>query len=223
MSEAHSASDPGWIAREELERFRRVRRLLDHWSRPVGPPAYYWYLTFEGSPGLHSLARRYQEAISFPYYDLTRASDLHLTLDKIGFEGEISSDRLDTIKAAAITACERIPLFDITIGALGGTPGAIGFSAFPDQPIRRLRDTFRTITQSVCPETRLNRSQFHPHVTIAYCNSDGVPAAEAIAAVEQLNANPHVRVTVKESVLVLLERRPRSYVWRPVSRIPLSG
>jgi 2'-5' RNA ligase len=215
--------DPGRVAREELERFRGIRRLTNHWSRPVGPPAYYWYLTFEGSPGLHSLARRYQEAISFPYYDLTPATDLHLTLDRIAVESEIPSDRLDAIEAAAIAACARIPPFEITVGSLGGTSGAIGFSAYPDQPIRRLRDTLRIITQSVCPEARPNRSQFHPHVTIAYCNSDGVPAAEVITAVEQLDANSHVGVTVKEGVLVLLERRPRSYVWRPVSRIPLSG
>jgi len=63
-----------------------------------------------------------------------------------------------------------------------------------------------------------------PHVTIAYGNADDVPAAEAIAAVEELNASaPRAETTVNEAMLVLLERRHRSYAWQPVARIPLTG
>jgi len=31
----------------EQQRFRDLSSLTNHRSRPAGPPAYYWYLTFE--------------------------------------------------------------------------------------------------------------------------------------------------------------------------------
>jgi 2'-5' RNA ligase len=208
---------------EELERFRNIRFLHNHWSRPIGPRSYYWYLTFENYPELHSLARECQEAVSFPYYDLTPLHDLHITLDRVAYGGDITPDRLRAIEAAAIHACEKVPPFDITIGSLGGTPGAIGFTAFPARSIRELRDTFRAATLSVFPDAPVKPSEFHPHVAIGYANSDNVPAAEVIAAVERLNATAYVSVTITEGTLVLLERRSRSYAWQVVSRIPLVG
>ena len=212
-----------FVAMEELERFRNIRWLHNHWSRPLDPRSYYWYLTFEGYQELHSLAADCQRAISFPYYDLIPRPDLHLTLDRIAPDRAITTDRLDAIEVAAIRACKEIAPFDITIGALGGNRGAIGFTAYPDRPIRELRDTFRAAMLSVCPNAPVRRPEFHPHVAIAYSNSDGVSAAEAIAAVEKLNATASVSVTVTEATLVLLERHPRSYAWETVSRIPLAG
>jgi hypothetical protein len=59
-------------------------------------------------------------------------------------------------------------------------------------------------------------------VAIAYANSDEIPAAEAIAAVEKLNATACADAIVTDAALGLLERRPRSYAWRAVGRIPLA-
>src|SRR6266702_3122741 len=67
---------------DEQQRFRSLRALTNHWSRPIGRPAYYWYLTFEHSAELQSVASRCQQAIGFPYYDLTPVDELHLTLDR---------------------------------------------------------------------------------------------------------------------------------------------
>jgi 2'-5' RNA ligase len=208
---------------EESEDFRNIQWLHNHWSRPIGPPSYYWYLTFENNAELHSLARQCQQVISFPYYDLTPPRDLHLTLDRITFDEDITPDQLAAIEAAATRACTEIQPFDITIGHLGGTPGAIGFTAYPAKPIRELLDTLRLAVLSVYPNTPPRGSDFHPHVAIAYANSDHVSAAEAIAAVEKIKPTARVNVTIKEGTLVLLERRARSYIWRAISRIPLLG
>lgn len=208
---------------EELDRFRSIRWLINHWARPQGPRAYYWYLTFENAPDLRSLAEKCQRAISFPYYDATPPFDLHLTLDRVAFEGDITREGLAAIRAAAMCACRDITPFDVTVGSLGGTPGAIGFTAYPEQPLRSLRDHLRRATLSIHPSAPIKHSEFHPHVAIAYCNSDNVPAAEAIAAVEGLNATASIRVTVTEASLVLLERHPRAYAWSTFFRIPFSG
>lgn len=208
---------------EEWERFRSIRLLHNHWARPIGPRAYYWYLTFENYPELHSIAKECQQEIAFPYYDMTPPRELHLTLDRIALERDIEPDQLAEIEHAAARACSEIPPFEITLGYLGGTRGAIGFSAYPEQPIRELRDTLRAVTLSSRPNAPAGDSEFHPHVTIAYANSDNIQAAEVIAAVEKLNATASATVTVTHGTLVLLERRPRSYAWQAFSRIPLSG
>jgi 2'-5' RNA ligase len=211
------------LKERELERFRNIRLLHNHWSRPSVPQSYYWYLTFENCPELHSLAAECQQAIVFPYYDLTPPRDLHLTLDRIAFRADMTPDRLERIEAAATSACAKIAQFNARVGFLGGTPGAIGFTVHPVRPIHELRDALRRVTLSVYPDIPAERSEFHPHVAIAYANSDGIPAAEAIAAVEKLNSIPPVNVTITEATVVLLERLPRSYDWRTISRISLAG
>jgi 2'-5' RNA ligase len=210
------SSDPGFS-------FGDLRWLGNHWARPAGRRSYYWYLTFANSPQLRSVARQCQDAIRFPYYDQVPAGALHLTLERISFESDITADGLRSVTAAAVHACCDTPPFEITLGCLGGTRGAIGFSAFPSQPIRVLRETLRAATLSVYPDAPVGKSEFHPHVAIAYCNSDNIPAADAIAAVERVRTTARVTVTVEEAAVVLLERQSHSYAWQPISRVRLSG
>src|SRR5262249_25419538 len=112
----------------------------------------------------------------------------------------------------------------ITLSSLGSMRDAVGFEVSPAQPVLKLRETLRTATLQAFPEAPVKHAEFHPHITIAYANSDDVPADDAIAAVEKMNAAiTPVKVTVDEAALVLLERREHSYVWRLISRIPLAG
>jgi 2'-5' RNA ligase len=221
MGEGDNVEAANSFSLEERERFRNIRQLRNHWSRPIAPRSYYWYLTFENHPELHSLATQCQKVMAFPYYDLTPLAGLHLTLDRISFYDEISSDQLRAIELAAMRSCRGIQPFAVGIGPLGGTPGAIGFSIFPSQPIQNLRDTFRQATLSVCPDAPVKCSTFHPHIAIAYANSDGVLAAEAVASAEKLNDRSFLEITIDAGTLVLLERHQRSYDWRTVSRVRL--
>jgi 2'-5' RNA ligase len=223
-SHADGAAVPGLPDLErELDRFRSIRQLKNHWARPAGRRSLYWYLTFEHSAELRSLARKCQEAIAFPYYDLTDPSGLHMTLDRVAFEDTIAAAQLDDIEAAAIHACRSVSPFEITFSLLTGTPGAIGFTALPIQPIQRLRDTLRAATLAAYPGAPVRDHAFHPHVAIAYANAP-VPAAEAIAAVESVNATtPRVDVPIREARLVLLEQRQHAYAWDLLSHIALTG
>lgn len=198
--------------------------LRNHWSRPANPRSYYWYLTFPDAPELHALAARCQQAIAFPCCDPVPPENLHLTLDRISFEDGITPAELDATAAAAQRACRAMRPFAITVGPLGGTRGAVGLTAAPARPLRDLRDALRAATLSACPAAPVTRHETAPHVTIAYSNSDDVAAAEAITAVEQLNATAaRAQTAVREATLVLLERHPRSYAWQTITRIPLAG
>jgi hypothetical protein len=61
-------------------------------------------------------------------------------------------------------------------------------------------------------------------MTIAYGNSENVPAADVIAAVAGLNeARTRAEAAVEEVNLVLLERGNHGYAWKCGARIPLQG
>lgn len=199
--------------------------LRTHWVRPIGPRGYYWFLAFEKSSELRSLAKECQASIGFPFYDLTPPDSLHLTLDRISYYGEGTPDLLSSIETCAIDACQAISSFDITIDRLSGVRSAIAFEVSPTQRVHNLRDTLRSATLSASPLTNLEVSNPHPpHITIAYANSDGVSATNAMATVDRINDTIRsVGVKVTEAVMVLLERRQCSYSWQVISRIPLAG
>lgn len=212
------------MASGEAEPFGNIRLLRNHWSGPARPRAYYWYLTFASAPGVCNLAARCQQALAFPYYDPVPPQGLHMTLDRIAPDDGITTAQLGSIGDAARLACQAVPPFRISLGKLGGTRGAVGFTVTPAAPIRGLRDALRAATLSACPGAPVTHDETAPHVTIAYGNTDNVPAADAIAAVEKLNASePKAEAIIEEAELVLLERRQRSYAWEVISRVPLTA
>jgi 2'-5' RNA ligase len=212
------------VASGETEPFGGIRLLGNHWSGPARPRAYYWYLTFASAPEVCNLAARCQEALAFPYYDPVPPHGLHMTLDQIAPEDGITTAQLNSVGDAARLACQAVPPFRISLGKLSGTTGAVGFTVTPAARIRELRDALRAATLSACPGAPVTRYEIAPHVTIAYGNTDNVPAADAIAAVGKLNAaEPKAEAVVEEAELVLLERRQRSYAWEVISRVPLTG
>jgi 2'-5' RNA ligase len=212
------------VANPEPGPFGNIKLLKNHWSGPARPRAYYWYLTFADDAAICDLAARSQQALAFPYYDPVPPHGLHMTMDRIAPEGGITAAQLNSVSATARLACRAIPPFRISLGELSGTRGAVGFAVTPVARISQLRDTLRAATLSVRPDAAATREEMIPHITIAYGNTDGVSAADAIAAVEKLNATrPGAEATVRQAALVLLERRQRSYTWELHSQVPLTG
>lgn len=212
------------VADPELERFRNLEVLRNHWSRPGVPRSYYWYVTFPDAADLRLTAARCQQAIAFPYYDPVRPECLHLTLARIGPQSAVTPAQLNAVEAAAGRACREIAPFTVTASSLSGTRSAVGFSVMPAQPLRALSDALRTATRSARPDAPAAFQQAAPHITIAYANADDIPAAEVIAAVDKLNARiTPAEITISTADLVLLERHQHSYNWHVVSRIPLAG
>lgn len=208
----------------ELEYFRKVRRLANHWARPGGGPenrSFYWYLTFSRAPQLRELTRQCQQAISFPYYDLTPLDRLHLTVSRVAYRNAVRPSKVDKLVSAAREICQSVNAFTISVGRLSGTPGALGFNVSPYEPLRDLHDRLTAATLQVLPDAPVKQREFHAHVAIAYGNAD-VPSAEALAAVEQLNSLPEVDALVDDVSLVLLERGHRSYQWQVVETVALA-
>lgn len=226
MTSSWSGADNPQVAsvahQDSRQSFGDIRSLRNHWSRPPGPSAYYWYLTFERCRQLHAAASQCQKAIAFPYYDLVPVHNLHLTLDRVAPRSAISSNLLNDIETAGRRVCRDIAPFNLAIGGLSGTRGAIGFTTLPEQPISDLRNALRQAVHSLCPNTPAFTRGAAPHITLAYANSDGIGTTEVMSVVERLNVTTlRVEIPVREVALVLLARNSRSYSWQICSHIPL--
>jgi 2'-5' RNA ligase len=223
MSDGQAARPQVASADPDLERFRNLELLANHWSRPSLPRSYYWYLTFPDAAQLRVTAARCQQAITFAYYDRVRPESLHLTLARIGPQTEVTPAQLNAVEVAARHACQKIAPFTVTTGSLAGTRSAVGFSVTPAQPVRALSGALCAATRSAGPDLPSALQQAAPHVTIAYANTDGIPAAEIIATVDELNTSiTPAEIPVSTADLVLLERREHAYHWHLISRIPLT-
>lgn len=212
-------------AAADLRRFRSTSSLSNHWARLgnlSAPRTYYWYLTFQDAPQVRTMAARCQEDLQFSYYDLVAADELHLTIDRIGDEGQISTKQLRVIEEKAVAACTAATPFLVTIGSLTGTAGAVGFDVSPVEPLVELREALRSATLAGGDAARPKAGKFHAHIAIAYANAE-VDPTEAIETVVRLHSLPPVQAAVTNASLVLLERRRGSYTWNSIASIPLRG
>ncbi|WP_280262236.1 2'-5' RNA ligase family protein [Nocardia abscessus] len=187
-------------------------------DRRVGPLGYYWFITFEHASVLHALTEECQQAIDTTHFYPVSSDGLHLTLDRIAYDGESAREQLDSIVTAARRACKDQRPFTMTIEQASNLRDAIGFKVSPAERVRNLRDALRSATLSVLPEAPVKESVSDPHVTIAY------PAfAMATDAIEISTAIHRADVSVMEAAMVSLERRESSYSWDVYARIPLAG
>jgi 2'-5' RNA ligase superfamily len=207
----------------DWQQFSSITTTVNHWDRPgwrPGRSAFYWYLTFEACTELHSMVRACQRIVARnPIFDLIPVDDVHMTLDRIAFEDEISSATLDEVERQVGYQIRRVPEFMIKVGPLCGSPGALSFSASPFDCLNRLRLTLTDATKTVV-NGLTSPVEFRPHVGIAYCNSS-VPAGPIIQAVDAVRDIPPSDVHIRQISLVRLTRLDRAYQWSVRRRFPL--
>jgi 2'-5' RNA ligase len=210
---------------EEAKDRTESAQLRNHWTRPLGPLGYYWFLTFENSPELAALVNECQPSIDFPYYDLTPQSKLHLTLGKIAHHVEISRHQLHEVAEFAARTCNGIAPFEVSIKRLSGVRSAVAFEVHPTTKVEELRNRLKSATESIIPrKAHLDSHPHPPHITIAYSNADGVSAERSMRAISRINMSIHrISLRIDRASLVLLSREQNHYSWKMISQVPLNG
>ncbi|MGW2835937.1 2'-5' RNA ligase family protein [Streptomyces sp. NPDC001286] len=194
------------------------------WWRPgwsVGRRFYTWHLTFHGQDDVHRLAAEYRSALA-PLGDaLTPIPDqwLHLTMQGIGFVGEVKEHDVKAIVDAARTRMTAIPAFDLRIGPEALDPEAVLLHVHPDEPVRAVRDAVRAAIGDVLGEVPEEAEGFTPHVSVAYSAADGpvVPIAQILDATDVMPAQ--ARVSSVE--LIVIHRDNQMYEWETFAAVPL--
>ena len=156
--------------------------LRNHWWwRPgwsVGRRFYTWHLTWEGQDDVHRLAAEYRDALAPFAGELTLIPDrwLHLTMQGIGFVGEVAEKDVRTIADAASERLAAVPAFDVQVGPHVLAPEAVLLTVHPAGSVHAVRSAIRDAIGDVLNDVpRRSTTGFTPHVSVAYSASDGPP------------------------------------------------
>ncbi|MEU4414788.1 2'-5' RNA ligase family protein [Nocardia salmonicida] len=187
---------------------------------PGGFSAYYWYLTFEDAE-LISMAQHCQQSLSSFGLHPVPLSSLHMTLCRVGAAHAISDAAIEVVTSSAAEALERVDSFEIEVGPLAGSSGAVRFSVTPWSSIWQLTTILRSQSENVAASPASKPiSHLRPHIGIGYSNRRQ-EIAPIIERVTQLRNMVAVPVTVTQVKLVRLWRSQDSYQWDDVATIAL--
>ncbi|MFI8346201.1 2'-5' RNA ligase family protein [Streptomyces sp. NPDC085596] len=123
--------------------------LRNHWWwRPgwsVGRRFYTWHLTWEGQDDVHRLAAEYRDALAPFAGELTLIPDrwLHLTMQGIGFVGEVAEKDVRAIADAASERLAAVPAFDVQVGPHVLAPEAVLLTVHPAGSVHAVRSAIR--------------------------------------------------------------------------------
>ncbi|MFD3524531.1 2'-5' RNA ligase family protein [Streptomyces sp. NPDC058653] len=198
--------------------------MRDHWWwRPgwnVGRRFYTWHLTFEGQEDIHRLAGEYRDRLAdVPRLTLIPDRWLHLTMQGVGFVGEVSEQTVRDIGATAAARLAKIRAFDIEVGPAVIDPEAVLLPVSPAEPVRAVRDAIRAAIHDVMQSIPEQAEGFRPHVSVAYSAGTGPSELikQSLAALTVRSAT--ARITSAE--LIVLHRDNHMYEWTPYAQVEL--
>jgi 2'-5' RNA ligase len=200
-------------------------RMADHWWwRPGWAPGrrfYTWHLTFDAAAQMHRLAEAYRLAlVGVPGLDLVPDRWLHLTMQGLGFVGEVDGEDVDAIVSAAGKHLAALRPFDMTMARPALTPEAIRWDPDSDGPAA-VRAAIRDAIGEVWTTVPEQADGFGAHVTIAYSSADG-SALPVYAALNAVDAEAAV-ARVTHADLIILGRDRRMYEWETYASVPLGA
>jgi len=201
-------------------------RMHDHWWwRPgwrVGQRAYTWHLTFEGQEQLHRLVQHHQATLSaVPGLDLVPQEWLHLTMQGVGFIGDIKRAELSRVIAATRPLLALFPTMELTFGPVIVADEAIVLSVEPEKAVKELRAAIREGIAEAIGSERVGEDpdHFRPHVSVAYSSTEH----DARPLVELLEGRPAEPVTIEvpAASLIAIHRDQKVYQWETIEEVPI--
>ncbi|WP_306192025.1 2'-5' RNA ligase family protein [Streptomyces sp. MK5] len=194
------------------------------WWRPgwsVGRRFYTWHMTFDGQEDVQRLAAEYRTALAPVGDSLTLIPDqwLHLTMQGIGFVGEVKEQDVHAIVDAARPRLAAIPAFEARIGPAVVDPEAILLPVQPDDAVRAVRDAIREAIEGVLGDVPEKADGFRPHVSVAYSAGDG-PADSIAKALAGVRVAP-AQARISNADLIVIHRDNEMYEWEPFATVPL--
>ena len=200
-------------------------RMADHWWwRPgwrEGRRFYTWHLTFDGAGDVHRLAAQYRAGLAgLEGLDLVPDQWLHLTMQGLGFVGEVDESDVDAIVSAAGQRLAEVEPFSLVLHRPAITAEAIRWDPPGDGPAR-VREAIRAAIAEVWAVVPEPADGFGAHVTIAYSAAHG-RARPVRAALDLVDARP-ATARIEAAQLIVLGRDRRMYEWETRACVPLGS
>jgi 2'-5' RNA ligase len=215
--------DRNSIVAHDWQAFRQVTTMENHWQRPGWTPgrrSYHWMLSFHGAENLQRLAARCQAQLPASIFDPVPLDALHLTLDRVAFTDEVTSETVRAVADAAVPRVRAMAPLYLSVGPLAGSRGAIRFSVGLWSPLRTLHRELTTATRAIVGDRCvMDTDHFRPHVSIAYANTT-VLVPSLVPLLERLRSLSPVHTTVRSVALVELRREGRNYRYDVLAALP---
>ncbi|WP_160147080.1 2'-5' RNA ligase family protein [Thermomonospora echinospora] len=200
--------------------------MRDHWWwRPGARPGrrmLLWHLLVDDQPDVRALAGRFRERLAgVGGLDPVPDEWLHLTTQIVGFADEIPRDEVKAMTSAVAESFRTLPPVTARIGRLYFYEEGVALGVEPERALDPVRDAIRRgVAQTVTAHQLDDQPDWTPHLSVAYCNTDGPaePIFEALA-----DPPEPCRLTVRWAYLVEQVRDGHLYRWDTVAAVPLTG
>jgi 2'-5' RNA ligase len=216
-------SDPATIQQHDWQAFRQLDTMEDHWQRPGWRPgrrSYHWMLSFHDADGVRQLAKQCQVSIHSPSFDVVPLDALHLTVGRIGFTDEVAKTAALAAASEARQRRQQHGPFQLTVGPLAASRGALRFSVAPWAPLLALHGQLTDATREILRgRTVMDTGTFRPHLSIAYANST-VNVASLLPLLERLRSFGTTNASVCSVDLVELWRHDKTYRFETLVAVP---
>jgi len=211
--------DPDIIREHDWRAFRALTHMSSHWNRPGwtdGRRSYHWLLDFAHVDAVRDLAERCQAQLGDKAFDFAPLDSLHVTIGRIGFADELPQATVLAVAQEAVLASIGRTPFQLHVGPLAGSHGALRFSVTPWTPLFDLYDQLAVTTGTVLGmPAAMDRNAFRPHLSVAYANSN-LPVASLMPTLERLRRLAPVETGVASVALVLLRREGQQYRYESI-------
>lgn len=171
-----------------------------------------FHLTMEEAPDLRALATRLSPVLgAMPELDPVPLEGLHLTMNGVGFTDEVTPERLEEISDRVFQAWEASAVADLRFARMLMVDEGLMLFADAAPWLEALNQAQRKAIDSVMSPRQWGR--FQPHVTLAYCASEGDTQHIAQALAPVLADEPDHLWARPTLTLMCLGRDHEVYEW----------
>jgi 2'-5' RNA ligase len=201
-------------------------RMISHWWwRPgwsVGRAFYTWHVTFDEGSAIAQLADQYRPTLEqFPGLDVLRTDQLHLTVQGLGFAGEVPEADVAAIVEATRPELAALPPRVAEAGPAYADSETVQVAIHPADEVAEVRAALRRGIAAVWGANNVPEDAdiFRPHVTFAYSNSHNNRSeiADALDSIGPLTT----KATVGRLSLIRLHRDNQAYEWTEIAEVKI--
>jgi len=194
------------------------------WQRPgrlPGRELYHWHMLFHDQPRVHELVAIAQKKLAGqPGLDMIEMPWLHMTTYIVGFADEVPDSAIEAMTTDARRRLSQVAPIRVSLGRVGYASNAIVLPVEPLDALSPILDAVRGATRATGCEGHTDTDPWLPHISVAYSNTT-MPAAPIIAALGRWL--PKTEITIRSINLVSQTQVGRSWQWRPVAEVHLTG
>ena len=194
------------------------------WQRPgrlPGRELYHWHMLFHDQPKVHELVAIAQKKLAGqPGLDMIEMPWLHMTTYIVGFADEVPDSAIEAMTTGVRRRLSQVAPIRVSLGRVGYASNAIVLPVEPLDALSPILDAVRGATRATGCEGHTDTDPWLPHISVAYSNTT-MPAAPIIAALGRWL--PKTEITIRSINLVSQTQVGRSWQWRPVAEVHLTG